>query len=194
MSSHQFEREQHIDPTANSFFPLETVVCDRDDKSSPSVSSRTEMRHERSSVLQRPDETSSGVGGFRQSSGANLRQFSRCPISEDRTSAVLCMNGRRFDCRLVELSIGGFGVVVVGQPNFPTGTVGNLRAPGLNYVVSVSRKETRPGGMYIGLRQIEEIIEAQCLPGDASSIVGYLIAGVAGMIIASASYFFMYGT
>jgi hypothetical protein len=121
------------------------------------------------------------------------RQFSRCPMIADGTSAILTLNGRSYDCQLVEMSIGGFGVVIPGLPKLTRGSEGRLRAPGLNYVVSMSRQEIRPGGTYVGLRQIEEILDnPPYIPHPP--IVNYLIAAVAGGLIATLMYYFRVGT
>ena len=191
MNHQPLDAEQNFDPTSSSFLTSETRPACLVEESLSSTAKREELLHELSLVLHQPDETANAQPGFRQSTGSNLRQFSRCPIEEDRTSAILSIHGRRFDCRLVEMSIGGFGVVVTGQPKFVNGAVGYLRAPSLNYVVSVTRIESRPGGTYIGLKQVEEIVEPRRLAGDASPIIGYLVAAFAGMLIATAAYVFM---
>jgi hypothetical protein len=91
------------------------------------------------------------------------------------------------------MSIGGFGVVVEGYPKFAHGAMGNLRAPGLNYIVSVTRQEGRPDGLYVGLKQVREILDHKRQPGEAPPIVSYCIAAFSGAMIAMIAYFMMYG-
>ena len=194
MSQQKNVEDYEFDPTANSWYdPLDQTAVSSVETPLPSNRSRAEQLHKLSLMLHQPEEDSNCEPVTRNSQENNHRQFSRCPIAEERTTGILSLNSRSFNCRLVEMSIGGFGVVVAGNPKVTQGAVGSLRAPGLNYVVSVTRQEGRPGGVYIGLKQLEEIIDARHPTGEASPIVGYLIACFSGVLIATASYYFMYG-
>ena len=157
------------------------------------VRSRAQQLHALSLNLHQPVDVMAGEGSSRQNA-PNQRQYSRCPISEKAESATLNMNGRHFHCRLVELSLVGFGVVTSAQLRLTPGLVGGLRTRGLNYLVKVARQETRPDGTFISLTQIEEVSENQLFPGENASRLGYLIAAVAGALIATISFYFVNGS
>lgn len=126
----------------------------------------------------------------RRSVETNQRAFARCAILEQRASGILTVKGRSYDCQLVEMSIGGFGIIVPGIPKLPIGEDGKLRAPGLNYIVKITRQEIRPGCTFVGLRQVEEIVDRDPhLPNASPPVVGYVIAAVAGAMIATLMYY-----
>lgn len=157
------------------------------------VLSRTEQLEELLLSLHDPEAHARSTVS-RGSSESNQRQFARCPIPEEQTSAVLSANGRSYHCQLVELSIGGFGVLIPGSPKLYPGIEGRLRAPGLNYIVGVTRQEARPGGTFVGLRQIEELLGTNPYQPNANpSFVGYLLAGIAGAMVATLMYYFQIG-
>jgi hypothetical protein len=134
------------------------------------------------------------ASAIRSSVERNQRQFARCAIQEQRSAGILTVNGRSYDCQLVEMSIGGFGIVVPGIPKLPIGADGRLRAPGMNYIVRITRQEMRPGCTFIGLRQIEEIVDPDPRLYDSNpSVVGYLLAAVAGALIATLMYYYKIG-
>lgn len=157
-----------------------------------SARSRTEQLEELLLSFHQPETSVDTV--IPRSVEPNNRQFARCPILAQRTSAILTVKGRSYDCQLIELSIGGFGVIVPGLPKLAIGADGKLRAPGLNYVVNITRQEIRQGGTFIGLRQVEEIVDNDLfLPNGYSPVVGYLIAAVAGALIATLMYCYKIG-
>jgi|GEM_PF-3299379 len=158
----------------------------------PDIAQRTERLEELLQLLQETVPPAEDI--IRHPSIDNQRQFARCAFSTAQSTGTLTINHRRFDCRLVEMSIGGFGVVVDGFMKMAPGTIGNLRAPGLNYIVSVTRQEPRLDGMFVGLRQLEEVVDARKY-GFSRSLpaVNYLMAGLAGALIAVASIYFMNG-
>jgi hypothetical protein len=145
-------------------------------------------------VLHRPDDAMEADTRDRPAAALNQRKFSRCEISQERPRALLTLKGRRIDCRLVEMSIGGFGVITAESLQLHPGTTGSLRAPGLNYIVGVTHQERCPEGVYIGLQQVEEVLEPGRLPGDPSPVVRYLLAGVAGFGVIAMCYMFMFNT
>jgi hypothetical protein len=196
MNKHTIENDDTSDSIrADWYIPMEKVVTTRIETPQEVIASRMNQLHQLSLMLHCPDETPLIEEPTPKSIESNNRQFARCAIVEDRTTGILFMNGRSFDCRLVEISIGGFGVVIAGQPKFFPGTIGSLRAPGLNYIVSVTRQEVRDGGAFVGLKQLEEILDRkQRLPGQPSPVLGYLIAGLSGALIATLMYFFKFGT
>jgi hypothetical protein len=130
---------------------------------------------------------------IRRSVESNQRQFARCAIQEQRAGGILTVNRRSYDCRLVEMSIGGFGIIVPGIPKLPIGVDGQLRAPGMNYIVRITRQELRPGCTFVGLRKIEEIVDPEPQLDTSPSIFGYLIAGAAGALIATLMYYYRVG-
>ena len=186
--------DDFVPATQAEYLPPEHLAIFPGEYPAESLPLREKKLHELSLVLHQPDIENSASAVPRYTAESNQRQYSRCAVAEERTNAVLSMNGRQFNCRVVELSIGGFGVVIPGQPKFDSGTVGKLRAPGLNYIVRVSRQERREGGTYIGLSQLEEVVDHNQSPGHTSTTVGYLIAGLAGAFVAVTVYCFMAGT
>ena len=74
---------------------------------------------------------------------AKPRQYTRLPVSTMDSIAEFRVLGRRYDCRLQEMSIGGFGIYLPRLLSVHPGTLAHLYAPGLNYVVSVSRIEPK---------------------------------------------------
>lgn len=164
-------------PEEPSSYPIESVLS-RTDELEQLLLSLQESKYPPNAYSRRSDQ----------------RQYSRCAISEERTSGILTLNGRSYDCLLVEMSIGGFGVIVPGVPRLICGSEGRLRAPGLDYIVRMTRQEIRSGGTYIGLRQIEEILDSNpYYPNSHPPIVNYLIAAVAGGLIATFMYYFKMG-
>lgn len=156
------------------------------------MASRSEQLHELSLMMHEP-EAESGPAIIRlRPSEDNQRQFARCPISQDGTPAILTVKGRQVGCHLVEMSIGGFGVVIAGSPRFECGTECQLQARGLNYIVRISRREERPEGTFFGLQQVEEIIHPrQYLTGQYPQSISLLVAAVAGALIVTLAYSFM---
>ena len=139
-----------------------------------------------------PPETLWMDNSHRKVGGSNGRQFARCPIDAQQMPAILNVKRRRFDCRIVEMSIGGFGVILQRDLTLPSGTIGSLQAPGLNYIVNVTHQESRPEGTYIGLKQIEEVLDDQHFPGQPSPMVGYVVSSIAIGAIVAFSYLLMY--
>ena len=193
MSDLDFEQVRGFEPSVDlSTLPVDSPVNNRASNPFPKVASRTEQLHELSLQLHRPEADPRANEVRWQPTENNQRQYSRCSLSAEGTMAILGVNGRRHHCRVVELSIGGFGVVVQGRVELNSGTVCSLRAPGFNYIVSVTRLQTRSDGLFVGLKQLEEVLDhEQHLPGDPSPTLGYAIAGIAGTLIAVACYFFM---
>ena len=193
MNSHKHDDVDDFDPTANAWYrPVDPTATSPIEPQTNEVESRLDQIHQLSLMLHQPDELLEASLPFRTPTETNHRQYSRCPIAEERTTGILTMNGRSFDCRLVEMSIGGFGVVLLGRPALIPGTVGSFLAPGLNYVVSVTRVEGRPGGAYVGLKQIEEVIDSNgVLEPQHSTALGYVVAGISGALIAFLAFSFM---
>ena len=186
--------DRDFDPDTNAWFvPLGTPSNSQTPEFERQPHSKFEQLHRFSLLINSPDVEVSTRSLPPYSSSSNQRQYSRCPIPEERTNGVLTLNGKSFNCRLAEMSIGGFGVVIQGKSKFETGVVGQFRAPGLNYVVSVTRHEGRPGGVYVGLKQLREIVNHDHGLGTTSSIVRYGIAGLSGAFVVMIAYYFMNG-
>ena len=194
MIADQCERED-FDPTSNAWYtPIDPTALSQAPPRRSDVVSRMDQIHQLSLLLVEQEDWKNSDGPVQKPFEPKNRQFSRCPIVEDRTTGTLTVNGRTFDCRLVEMSIGGFGVVVSGKPAITTGAEGHLRAPGLNYVVSVTRLEGRPGSVYVGLKKLEEIAEPPLsFRRHHSAAWGYIVAAFSGAMIALFSYYIMTG-
>ncbi len=194
----QFETEsavdQEFDATVSTYsLPLPQLEDQSAKLAARALKSRMKELHQLSLMLHQPEEdTPPSTDTRHRSTEPNQRQFYRCPLPEEQSVGILNLNGHRFHCRIVELSIGGFGVVLTGKPQFALGSIGSLRTPSLNYVVSITRQEDRDGATFIGLKQLEEVLDSnQRLPGEPSSVWGYLVACVSGALIATVSYYFM---
>lgn len=89
------------------------------------------------------------------------REFTRLRFEDEVTSSErssLIVRGKMIACRLTEMSLGGFGVIAA-QP-IP---VGNdvpirLRTRGLEYIVHVTHQKPCDTGVFVGLKQIEEVL------------------------------------
>ena len=89
----------------------------------------------------------------------NQRQFARCPHETVQSEAVLVVGGRKVPCQLIEISLGGFAVVVAEPLSAALADpLASLQFDGLSYIVRVSRQETRRDGVLVGLEQIEEVV------------------------------------
>lgn len=122
------------------------------------------------------------------------RQCSRIPVAEKGAKAEFRVLGCTYPCQIVEISIGGFGILLPRLLSIHPGTLGHFQSPGMNYVVRVTRIEPRENGSFVGLKQIEEIVEKNRFEREKSNpILGYCIAGVAGTLIAAFSHFYMQG-
>lgn len=95
---------------------------------------------------------------------ANQRKYFRCPIEDSQQSVELTVGWRRVKCRLVEMSIGGFGVVAP-KPIRVTGEQAIcMKAGGLNNIVRVTHQEPCDDGVFIGLKQVEELLTNERMP------------------------------
>lgn len=173
-------------------FPLESAPAPVTSFPRRQVISRSEELHQLSLLMQESDPESGPAIIRLPRPESEQRQFSRCAFSEEGTPAILTVRGRQVGCHLIEMSIGGFGVVIAGPARFDCGTECQLQARGLNYVVRISRREERPDGTYLGLQQVEEIIHPrQYLAGQYSQSISLLIAAVAGGVIMAVAFAFM---
>jgi len=89
------------------------------------------------------------------------REFIRWPIAGEITpadSTTLVVRGRTLACQLTEMSLGGFGVIAA-QP-IPVGNDDPilLKTRGLDYIVLVTYQKPCDEGMFVGLKQIEEVL------------------------------------
>lgn len=188
------EPDRSFDPTANAWHvPFDRTAYSADETVPAGGPSRMEQLNKISLMLCRQDDDEGGETRTRFPIENNQRQFARCAVAEDRTTGVLSMNGRSFNCRLVEMSIGGFGVIVEGRTQFTEGATGKLHAPGMSYIVSVTRQEGRPDGVYVGLKQVSEIVDRKQGFRETSPLLSYCIAAFSGGMIVIISYFMMYG-
>ena len=91
----------------------------------------------------------------------NHRQFSRCPLpagSSPVETAVLVVGRQTITGRLVEMSLGGFAVLVPELLPETKEPLARLKVRGLDYIVHVSREEQRRDGVLVALDQVEELL------------------------------------
>ncbi|MEK6260959.1 MAG: hypothetical protein AABP62_20355 [Planctomycetota bacterium] len=98
----------------------------------------------------------------------NQRQFSRCPLSNDQSSTALVVKGRSITCKLVEMSIGGFGVVTRQAVRVSDNDPVHLKTRGLDYIVRVTYQKPCDEGVFLGLKQVEEILPDNTVPPDTA--------------------------
>ena len=96
----------------------------------------------------------------------NQRQFSRCQLSGDDSSTVLVVNGRSIAGKLVEMSIGGFGVIACQTVRVSDKDRVHLKTRGLDYIVRVTYQKPCGEGVFLGLKQVEEILPDNTVPPE----------------------------
>jgi hypothetical protein len=101
---------------------------------------------------------------------SNQRQYFRCPLAHEDSSAVLVFRWRSIQCRLIEMSIGGFAVLAPASCRLPVESLIHLKVRGLEYIVRLTRQETRDDGTLLGLEQVEEVVPDRTL--HPSTLVG----------------------
>jgi len=69
-------------------------------------------------------------------------------------------------CKLVEMSIGGFGVIARQTVRVGGDDDVHLKTRGLDYVVRVTYQKPSDGGVLIGLKQVEEILPDNTVPPE----------------------------
>lgn len=109
----------------------------------------------------------------------NHRQYSRCPLPSDQLKAELILGRLQIPCRMTEISVGGFAVIV-GEPlPFPalSDRLCRLKFEGLEYIVRVAREECRDDGVVVALEQIEEIVPDN--PGERTTVGGRILTWTA---------------
>ena len=97
---------------------------------------------------------------------ANHRKYWRCPLSDDPSPTVLVVNRRSITCKLVEMSIGGFGVITGKTVRVGDNDRVRLKTRGLDYIVRVSYQKPCDEGVFLGLKQVEEILPDNTVPPD----------------------------
>ena len=95
---------------------------------------------------------------------ANHRQYWRCPLSDGDSPTVLVVNWRSYACKLVEMSIGGFGVITGKSVRVGETDRVRLKTRGLDYIVRVSYQKPCEEGVFLGLDKIEEILPDNTVP------------------------------
>lgn len=120
---------------------------------------------------------------------ANQRQFSRWPLSDDNSSTVLVVKGRSILCKLVEMSIGGFGVIARQAVRVGDKDQVHLKTRGLDYIVRVTYQKPCDEGVLIGLRQIEELLPDNTFLPETAPWLTTAAWAAALSIVAAAVYF-----
>jgi hypothetical protein len=88
----------------------------------------------------------------------NQRQYFRCHHSTIQSDGLLVVGRRKIPCHLVEMSLGGFAVIVSRALPAMTAPLANLKVRGLEYIVRVTRQEPRDDGVLVALEQLEEVL------------------------------------
>ena len=91
----------------------------------------------------------------------NHRQYFRCPLPTEPSAAeaaVLVVGRHKIHCRLVEMSLCGFGVLVPESLPAMKEPLARLKVRGLDYIVRVARQELRRDGVLVALEQVEELL------------------------------------
>ncbi len=99
---------------------------------------------------------------------ADHRQYSRCPLSDETSPTVLVVNRRSIACKLVEMSIGGFGVIAGKTVRLGDQDRVHLKTRGLDYIVRVMYQKPCDEGVFLGLEQVAEILPDNTVPPDAA--------------------------
>ncbi len=118
----------------------------------------------------------------------NQRQFWRCQLSGDDSSTVLVVNGRSIPGKLVEMSIGGFGVIARQAVKAGDDDRVHLKTRGLDYIVRVTYQKPCDEGVFIGLKQIEEIVPDNTAPPETLPWLTSVAWAAALSTVAAAAY------
>jgi len=94
----------------------------------------------------------------------NHRQSLRWPFSDDESPTMLVVNGRSHVCKLVERSLGGFGVITGKTVRVGENDQVRLKTRGLDYIVRLSYQKPCDDVVFLGLKLIEEILPDNTVP------------------------------
>lgn len=119
---------------------------------------------------------------------ADQRQFVRWPTIDDDCISCLIVNGRTIRCQLVELSIGGFGVIAQQAVEVGSHERVVLKSHGSEYVVRVKFQKPSEDCFFIGLERIEEIFPANMMPRSRAPWLVSVAWTVACGTVAAALY------
>jgi len=100
---------------------------------------------------------------------ANHRQSVRWPILDDNSPTVLVANGRSHVCKLVERSLGGFGVITGETVHVGENKPIRLKTRGLEYSVRLAFQKPEDDTVYLGLELLEEILPDNMHPPASAS-------------------------
>lgn len=78
------------------------------------------------------------------------------PPSDDQSTATLILGGERLECRLVEVSLGGFGVSVPRATAWTGEPIARLLTHDAAYPVRIIRQESQYTGFHLTLQRIQE--------------------------------------
>lgn len=118
----------------------------------------------------------------------NQRQFSRCSFSGADSVAVLVVNGRSIPGKLVEMSIGGFCLFTHQTIRVGSNDSVRLKARGLDYIVRVTYQKPNDGGVFVGLKQVEEILPDNTVPPESVPWLSTAAWAAALSTVAAAMY------
>lgn len=106
--------------------------------------------------------------------------------ANDQRTAVIVVNGRRFPCRLNEVSINGFGVSVAWTQAWVGDPVAVLHTKDSTYKVVIVKQESEHNGFHLKLRRFDENAAAQGANGSTWWVTAAMrtcAMGLAGMIL-----------
>ncbi len=124
----------------------------------------------------------------------NQRQYARLPLGGEDSSAVLIANRRSIPCQLIELSIGGFGVIAPQQTRVAIDDLACLRTRGSDFIVRVTYQEPHADGVTLGLKQVEEVVSDPAITNSAPPWMAttFWLAAAVSLLTASYCLFGMY--
>ncbi len=122
----------------------------------------------------------------------NQRQYARLPLGGEDSTAELIVNRRSISCQLVEMSIGGFGVVAPPQTQVAINDLACLRTRGADFIVRITYQEQQANGLSLGLKQVEEVLPNTAATGAAPRWMATtcVLAAVGSVLTAS---FYLFG-
>lgn len=97
------------------------------------------------------------------------------------------MDRRKVNCRLIEVSLGGFAIVAADRIENIRNPVGRLNVQGLAYVVRVTRQEARGDGVMVALEKVEEILPSTVSVGGRCA-TGFAWIAAISIVVAAVYY------
>lgn len=128
------------------------------------------------------------------SSPADRNEFVDPPTT-DQSAATLILGGERLNCRLIEIAVGGFTVVVPRATVWTGEPIARLVTPATTFKVRILHQEARYDGFQIVLQRVDELatkrssatqawvnLAARCCAVGVILTIGYCVAFAPGGI------------